>query len=69
MKHLGKGISVNLGGVIGGLVCGGVAGAFIIPYVVEIDDIRDFKFVIVSAVIGGALAGNFLWDFIFEELE
>ena len=58
-----KNIELNLGGLIGALLGGGIAAAVIFSQVDASTAGRgDFK-----ALIAGAFAGNFLWDKIFKK--
>lgn len=60
-------INLNAGGVIGAIVCGGIAGAFVFSRV-EAGEGGSTKLVI-AALIGGAFAGNSLWAFVFKKAE
>ena len=62
-----KNIELNLGGLIGALLGGGIAAAVIFSQVDASTAGRgDFKAPII-ALIAGAFAGNFLWDKIFKK--
>ena len=61
-----KNIDLNLGGIVGALVCGGVAAAIIFSSIDATSSSRaPYKLVIV-ALIGGAFAGNFVWGLVFK---
>ncbi len=53
--------NLNIGGLIGALVCGGIVGVIVfMTFDPTHTSRRPFKLVIL-AVIGGAVGGNFLW--------
>lgn len=64
-----KNIDLNAGGLIGALACGGIATAVI----ALVDPANPAKggrgpaTVIVLALVGGAFAGNFLWELVFKK--
>mgnify|MGYP001581612891 CR=1 FL=1 len=64
-----KNIELNLGGLLGGVMCffWGVALSMIL--VPNNENASEFGEVIVFAVIAGAFTGNFLWDRIFKKFK
>ena len=54
-------IDLNIGGLIGAVVCGAIVGAIVFATVNLTDSGRGPNILIILAVIGGAIAGNFLW--------
>ncbi len=54
-------IELNIGGLIGALVIGGVTAAIIFATVDTTQSGRAPFKLIIGGVIGGAFAGNFLW--------
>lgn len=67
-----KNINLNPGGLIGAVLCGGVAVAVIfgMTEASEINEGRGGRGVgklVIIAVVAGAFAGNFLWSAIFPK--
>lgn len=62
-------LNLNIGGLIGAIVCGGIAAAIIFS-TVDIDSSKRSPFkLIIFALIGGAFAGNYLWGRLFKKTE
>jgi len=59
--------NINPGGIIGALVCGGIAGAFLFLNADAASSRRGPGRLVVLAVIGGAVAGNYLWKLAFKK--
>ncbi|QDT44953.1 hypothetical protein Pan241w_50700 [Gimesia alba] len=62
-------INLNLGGVIGAIVCGGIAAAIIFSTVDLKNGKRPQFQLITLGLIGGAFVGNYLWGRIFKKPE
>lgn len=62
-----KSIDLNIGGVIGALACGGIAGAIVFSTVDATNSGRGPYKLMILAVVGGAFAGNFLWGLVFKK--
>jgi hypothetical protein len=62
-----KNIDLNIGGLIGALACGGIAAAIVFSTLDTTNRDRGPYKLIIFALIGGALAGNFLWGLIFKK--
>jgi hypothetical protein len=60
-------MDLNAGGLIGALVCGGVAGAVVFSTVDLSETNRGPYRLILLALIAGAFAGNFLWGLAFKK--
>jgi hypothetical protein len=60
-------IDLNIGGLIGALAVGGLAAAVIFTSVDLTHSGRGPYKLIIFALIGGALAGNFLWQKLFKK--
>ena len=60
-----KNINLNAVGLIGALVCGGIAAGIVFLTFDIAQSGRPVRWVIL-ALIGGALAGNFLWERVFQ---
>lgn len=64
-----KNVNLNPGGLIGALVVGGAAAAIVFSFLNTTHSRRGpFKLVIL-ALIGGAIGGNFLWELVFGKKE
>ncbi|MCS7014628.1 MAG: hypothetical protein RMI91_14595 [Gemmatales bacterium] len=63
-----KNIVLNPGGILGALALGGLAAVFVFMNIEKRDGNPRTK-IIVLAIIGGAFAGNFLWDLLFKKHE
>ncbi|HET6882181.1 MAG TPA: hypothetical protein VFI31_18600 [Pirellulales bacterium] len=62
-----KNINLNPGGLIGAIVCGGIAASFLyLRFSSGPPPESGFplKLFFLGPVIGGAFAGNFLWDLV-----
>jgi hypothetical protein len=59
-----KNIDLNLGGVIGALACGGIAAALVLPNIDPRNTGRGPYQLVVLALVGGAFAGNLLWNWL-----
>lgn len=67
MAFLMKNIELNIGGLIGALACGVIAGIIIFSQIDLTTSGRGpYKWIIFS-LIGGAFAGNFLWSLVFKK--
>lgn len=62
-----KNVELNPGGLIGALVCGGIAAAVIFSRIDVNTAGRGAYKMPILALIGGAFAGNFLWGLIFKK--
>jgi hypothetical protein len=60
-------INLNAGGVIGAIVCGGVAGVVLFSNIDPEGPGRGPIRLAIFALIGGAFAGNFLWGLVFKK--
>ena len=60
-------IDLNIGGLIGALVCGGIAAAIVFSTLETTNSGRGPFKLIIFALIGGAFAGNFLWRLVFKK--
>ncbi|MBX3451217.1 MAG: hypothetical protein KF777_16745 [Planctomycetaceae bacterium] len=60
-------IDLNLGGLIGALACGGIAAAIVFSTLDTTNSGRGPYKLVIFALIGGALAGNFLWGLVFKK--
>jgi hypothetical protein len=61
-----KNVELNPGGLIGALLCGGIAGGVIFSMVDVEQAGRGAYQLPVAALVGGAFAGNFLWGKVFK---
>jgi hypothetical protein len=64
-----KNIELNPGGLIGALACGASVGAYIFWNHTGGDFGRAQSKFLIGAFIGGAFAGNFLWQLVFKKSE
>jgi hypothetical protein len=62
-----KNMNLNVGGVLGGLICGGLAGAFLFFAGDANTRLRNPARAVVLAVIVGGAGGNALWRWLFPE--
>lgn len=65
MKNMN--ITLNPGGVIGALACGGIAGAIVFSTLDPTNSGNGPYAGIIFALVAGAFAGNFLWGSIFSK--
>ena len=61
-----KNIELNVGGLIGAIACGGIAALILYLKFASAPELPKnggpIKSVFLGSVIGGAFAGNFLWE-------
>ena len=62
-------INLNIGGLIGAIVCGGIAAAIVFSIVDLNNGKRPQYKLITLGLIGGAFSGNYLWGRIFKKPE
>lgn len=62
-----RNIELNIGGLIGALVLGGIAGA--IGFTAFDTASRRPAQVLILGVVVGAVAGNFVWGLVFKKSE
>ena len=62
-----KNIDLNAGGVIGGVVVAGIAAAILFAVMDTSQSGRGPYRLIMLALIGGAILGNFLWGIFFKK--
>lgn len=62
-------ININPGGFIGAIVCGGIAAALIFSLVDVANSRRSPFKLIIFAIIGGAVGGNYLWGNLFKKAD
>jgi len=64
-----KNFDLNAGGLIGGIAFGGIATAVIfLTFSTQSHGRSPYRLIII-ALLGGAVAGNFLWGKVFKKSE
>lgn len=65
-----KNFNLNLGGLIGAVVCGGIAAAIVLTMLDSSDGSRrgPYKMIALALVAGGS-GGNYLWGYFFKKPE
>ena len=56
-----KNINLNLGGLIGALICGGIVAIVVFSDIDQANKNGSTR-MIIPALLGGAFAGNYLWE-------
>ncbi len=64
-----KNIDLNAGGLIGALACGGIAAAIVFSTMEMGNNGRRPSKLVISALIGGAFVGNYIWGIVFKKPE
>ncbi|HTN77942.1 MAG TPA: hypothetical protein VL096_21975 [Pirellulaceae bacterium] len=60
---------LNIGGLLGAVICGVLVGVVLFAVAGVNGEGRGPYRLIIGAVIGGAIAGNFLWGLAFKKAE